>query len=786
MPLPLPNLDDRRWQDLTQEAIPLIPRYAPQWTDFNTHDPGITLLELYAWVTESLVYRLNQIPDRFRWKYLGFLGYPARGPQPSWSVLAWPRMASGSTAIPLPAGLQFQSKNAALFAADRDVDLSPVTLSALLVDTGDGNPRDYSRDMSDGLPIAALGVDPVPGAALYFGFEEVAPGLPVALWLWFGGGKSGLEERRRLVAEAARQAEVCKPHQPGWQCGKKDKKGESCAFFPSPVPPHHSAKIQWEVFSAGNWIALNSVPAAGRPSIGEVSDDTRSLTLDGLVEFNLPLTASQTPIGFVPKPLFYLRVRLTGGAYDTTPVIDRLQPNAVALVQRVPLWQQLTIAGTVLPLSTDPKPGDFVSPHFALTADLTVTALTIQTPPAAGDPSFECLAYAGPVAGTSGAITLQFTVVGIGTAVPFQLLILPKAPVADTCFHLYTHDGTAWTDWKRVADFDAAVRTDFAYALDPTTGHIVCGDGERGQVFQQGSAIVVQGFSTVGVVGNVRAGRIGGLAKTPLNDFLLNPLTALQKAWLSKTGQNPVPAENGLDAVRLTELEGEAAQVVHAHERILDLAENSRQTTLDQIPKAAVLSLPAPDQAVNLLDTERISLEVPGTVVARARAWQNADPAFPGLHATGVVTVVILPKMPTSKPIPSPGLVSAVRRYLGTRRILCTRIVVTGPIYVAVSVNATVTAKPGAALATVRTEIRGALDAFFSPLTGGPAGLGWPFGRGVYRAEILQLIANIPGVDHVNSMSMTAGSGTPRCGDIQVCPTVLVASGTHSIQVVTR
>ena len=65
MPLPLPNLDDRRWQDLTQEAVALIPRYAPQWTDFNTHDPGITLLELFAWLSESLIYRLNLVPDRY-------------------------------------------------------------------------------------------------------------------------------------------------------------------------------------------------------------------------------------------------------------------------------------------------------------------------------------------------------------------------------------------------------------------------------------------------------------------------------------------------------------------------------------------------------------------------------------------------------------------------------------------------------------------------------------------------------------------------------------------------
>ena len=59
MPIPLPNLDDRRFNDLVKEVRTLIPQYAPAWTDHNASDPGITLIELFAWVTESLFYRAN-------------------------------------------------------------------------------------------------------------------------------------------------------------------------------------------------------------------------------------------------------------------------------------------------------------------------------------------------------------------------------------------------------------------------------------------------------------------------------------------------------------------------------------------------------------------------------------------------------------------------------------------------------------------------------------------------------------------------------------------------------
>jgi hypothetical protein len=63
MPLSLPNLDDRRYADLVEEARSLIPSYAPEWTNHNPSDPGITLVELFAYLTEMLVYRVNLVTD---------------------------------------------------------------------------------------------------------------------------------------------------------------------------------------------------------------------------------------------------------------------------------------------------------------------------------------------------------------------------------------------------------------------------------------------------------------------------------------------------------------------------------------------------------------------------------------------------------------------------------------------------------------------------------------------------------------------------------------------------
>lgn len=70
MSIPLPNLDDRRFDDLAAELRTLIPRYVPEWTDHNLSDPGITLMELFAWLTEMTLYRLNRIPTEHDQKFL--------------------------------------------------------------------------------------------------------------------------------------------------------------------------------------------------------------------------------------------------------------------------------------------------------------------------------------------------------------------------------------------------------------------------------------------------------------------------------------------------------------------------------------------------------------------------------------------------------------------------------------------------------------------------------------------------------------------------------------------
>jgi len=74
MSLPLPDLDDRSFDDLMKEVQSLIPIYNKEWTNFNPSDPGITLLELFAWLSEMVIYRTNQVPEENYQKFLELIG----------------------------------------------------------------------------------------------------------------------------------------------------------------------------------------------------------------------------------------------------------------------------------------------------------------------------------------------------------------------------------------------------------------------------------------------------------------------------------------------------------------------------------------------------------------------------------------------------------------------------------------------------------------------------------------------------------------------------------------
>jgi predicted phage baseplate assembly protein len=204
---------------------------------------------------------------------------------------------------------------------------------------------------------------------------------------------------------------------------------------------------------------------------------------------------------------------------------------------------------------------------------------------------------------------------------------------------------------------------------------------------------------------------------------------------------------------------------------------------VEQAAARAALEREATARAITLTDIETLVRELPGARVGRVKAWANTSPHVPEFNASGVVTVVVAPAMPGARPAPSAGLRRMIAAFLARRRVLGTKFEIIGPDYTAIAVHAVVRALPGHAMAAVAERVRLALNTFLDPLRGGKDGLGWPFGRDVYRSEILECIDGVSGVDHVRSIALVPDDGPPQCGNVCISRLALTTPGPHRIEV---
>ncbi|MCC6626333.1 MAG: putative baseplate assembly protein [Chloroflexi bacterium] len=197
MPLPAPNLDDRTFQNLVDDCKRMIPRYCPEWTDHNVSDPGIALIELFSWLVEQMLYRLNQVPDKNYIKYMDLLGVRLRPPSAAQAEITFWLSAAQPTPITVPlqtevATLRTEATEALVFTTEHDLTIIPPTLIAFQGWPVGHPPRQHLQDLrfprleGQGVhvfsdhPIAAdrpagyhvESDQPQPDDALYIGFAE--------------------------------------------------------------------------------------------------------------------------------------------------------------------------------------------------------------------------------------------------------------------------------------------------------------------------------------------------------------------------------------------------------------------------------------------------------------------------------------------------------------------------------------------------------------------------------------------------------------------------------------
>lgn len=307
------------------------------------------------------------------------------------------------------------------------------------------------------------------------------------------------------------------------------------------------------------------------------------------------------------------------------------------------------------------------------------------------------------------------------------------------------HTTELWVRWHPVANLLFADPGARVYAVERTRGRIVFGGASVGANGSDASGLGVNGIappagrdnvrlrryrSGGGVIGNVAAGVAGQLLSGVLADKVTNVRAA----------------EGGADSEPVARVLRRAPQLVR-HRR----------------------------QAITAADYEALALEA-SPAVAVARALPTTHPS--GRFAPGWVTLRIVPQGTEARPLPSWTLRERVRRFLVARTPATARrhVAVIPPVFLPVSVTAVLSPVDSSAAGDVVDAARAALASFLHPLTGGPDGNGWPFGRDVYLSDVAALIERVPGLDYVETLALSV-NGVLAAERVAVPRDQLVVSG---------
>ncbi|MFF4520225.1 putative baseplate assembly protein [Streptomyces bluensis] len=188
MALPSPNLDDRRFQQLVDEAKRYVQQRAPEWTDHNVSDPGVTLIETFAYLVDQLLYRLNRVPDKNYTAFLDLLGIRLFPPAAAVAEVDFWLSAPQPDTVALPAGTEVttaggENDEAVVFTTAGQLNILPSELTRLVTAYRSGEQTDRTGTLAEGRDIPCFQAAPEPGDALLFGLPTAVPRCIVAVRL---------------------------------------------------------------------------------------------------------------------------------------------------------------------------------------------------------------------------------------------------------------------------------------------------------------------------------------------------------------------------------------------------------------------------------------------------------------------------------------------------------------------------------------------------------------------------------------------------------------------------
>ncbi len=185
MVLPAPELDDRTFQDLVDDAKRLVQQRCPDWTDHNVSDPGVTLIEAYAQMVDQLIYRLNRVPERHYVKFLELIGVELRPPAAARGEVTFWLSAPQPQDVAVRAGTEVATPRTdiempVVFSTVEPLDLVACTLTAIGALPADGQAVDRTDTLGEA-GFDCFQPAPQTGDALLVGLSHAVPSCAVLL-----------------------------------------------------------------------------------------------------------------------------------------------------------------------------------------------------------------------------------------------------------------------------------------------------------------------------------------------------------------------------------------------------------------------------------------------------------------------------------------------------------------------------------------------------------------------------------------------------------------------------
>ncbi|MGA2275973.1 MAG: baseplate J/gp47 family protein [Terracidiphilus sp.] len=535
MPLIPPVLDDRSYDDLIQEMLANIPAHTPEWTNPQPGDPGRTLLELFAWLADTILYRANLIPERQRIAFLKLLGQSMKPAAAATGLLSLSLDPSSVS----PVGIVAPAKvsGAVSFETLGEIDLLPVTAQAYIKVPLTADQQASSMPLLAGLKqlynLSTLpaGYTTTPVFANNLadpnGIDVVNGTTDSSLWLAL------------LVAKPENLAPVLKA------IGQNGEQILNIGFVPAlsvpglyPVPGQYDPSGTPSAVQA-TWQMSQPTPPPGDPitytTLKILSDTTQSLTQPGVVQLLMP------PGGVIGAPVNNVRSDPQAGVGMKPPRIDD-----TSIAARLLTWVRLSTQSSLQ------------------VSWLGVNAVQIDQ-----------------------RTTYNSIVIGVSDGSANQQFALPQSQIDPATFLLEVDmPGLGFQLWQQVDDLAVLQGPVQAYVLDPEAGTVTFGNQLQGMIVPAGRRVRVRTMRAGG-------GSAGNLPASSLTAIQAFDATGVQVAQ-TITVQQPIATTGGADPETLDSAQQRIPALLQNQSRAVTAADYSnlaQQTPGANVARVEVLPL---------------------------------------------------------------------------------------------------------------------------------------------------------------------------------------------------